>query len=216
MSNILNGRCQKCVVCETCRTCNVCSSKCDGKCRKYDKSKKSKKSKHHRHHRDHHCERGERGPRGYDGCDGKDGATGASGISNFANIYHVGDYTVPINEDIPFNTNGIISSGFSHTVPDKAITIVNAGVYIVFFYTTSVEPNQFALFQNGLAPYIPGGLFGSGSGTQQNNGAVIINAMAGDTLTLRNHSSPAAVGLANLSGGTEINVNASLTIIKLA
>ena len=75
------------------------------------------------------------------------------------------------------------------------------------------EPNQFALFRNGAE--VPGTVYGSGAGTQQNNGQVILTIAAGDVLTLRNHTSAAAVGLASVVGGTQANVNASIVIKKL-
>ena len=78
---------------------------------------------------------------------------------------------------------------------------------------SGVEPSQFALFLNG-AP-VAGTVYGSGAGTQQNNGQAIIAIAAGDVLTLRNHSSAAAVTLQTLAGGTQTNVNASIVITKL-
>jgi hypothetical protein len=44
---------------------------------------------------------------------------------------------------------------------------------------------------------------------------VIITAAAGDVLTLRNHTSTAAVTLQTLAGGTQINSNASVLMQKL-
>ena len=78
---------------------------------------------------------------------------------------------------------------------------------------SGVEPSQFALCLNG-AP-IAGTVYGSGAGTQQDNGQAIITIAANDALTLRNHSSAAAVTLQTLAGGTQTNVNASLVITKL-
>ncbi|MEA2496601.1 MAG: hypothetical protein QOJ29_4512, partial [Thermoleophilaceae bacterium] len=62
---------------------------------------------------------------------------------------------------------------------------------------------------------VPGTVYASGAGTQQNVGQVIATFPAGALITLRNHSSDAAVGLATPIGGTEESVNASLTIEKL-
>jgi hypothetical protein len=45
---------------------------------------------------------------------------------------------------------------------------------------------------------------------------VLVQLVAGDVLTLRNHSSAAAVTLQSLAGGTETNVNASITITQVA
>ena len=88
-----------------------------------------------------------------------------------------------------------------------------AGTYKITFVVSAVEPNQFALFQNG-AP-IAGAVYGSGAGTQQTTGQVLVSMAAGDILTLRNHTSAAAVTLQTLAGGTQINVSASVTIEKL-
>jgi hypothetical protein len=84
---------------------------------------------------------------------------------------------------------------------------------LVQFSVSGVEPGQFALFVNGAAA--PGTVYGSGAGTQQDNGQVILTLSASDVLTLVNHSSAAAVTLQTLAGGTQTNVNASLLIEKL-
>ena len=78
---------------------------------------------------------------------------------------------------------------------------------------SGVEPNQFALFVNGAAA--AGSVYGSGTGTQQNNGQLILALNTGDVITIRNHSSAAAVTLQTLAGGTQTNVNASVLIRKL-
>jgi hypothetical protein len=45
---------------------------------------------------------------------------------------------------------------------------------------------------------------------------VIITAAASDILTIRNHTSSAAVTLQTLAGGTQVNANASVLIQKLS
>ena len=81
------------------------------------------------------------------------------------------------------------------------------------FIVSSVEPNQFTVYLNG-AP-VPGGTFGSGAGTQQNPGGVILTAGVGDVITLRNHTSTSGVTLQTLAGGTQVNSNASITLYRL-
>ena len=73
--------------------------------------------------------------------------------------------------------------------------------------------SQFAVFLNG-AP-APNSVYGTGAATEQNSGQAIITIAAGDVLTLRNHSSTAAVTLQTLAGGSQSNVNASVLIEKL-
>lgn len=133
---------------------------------------------------------GEIGPTGPTGATG---ATGTSGITEYAYIYNVDAQVVAIEADISFSANGIIVGTITHAPGTSTIQIGSAGDYAVWFHVNGVQPNQFALFQNG-AP-VTGAVYGSGAGTQGNDGMVIITAAAGDVLTLRNHSSSAGVTL---------------------
>ena len=90
---------------------------------------------------------------------------------------------------------------------------MNAGVYKLTFLVSGVEPSQMALFLNGAL--VDGSVYGSGAGTQQNTGQVIVNVASGDVLTVRNHSSAAAVTLQTLAGGTQTSTNASVVIEKV-
>jgi hypothetical protein len=120
---------------------------------------------------------------------------------------------VAIEGPVAFDSNGPLS-GFTHTAGTPGISVVTAGTYLVKFLVSALQPSQFALFDNG-AP-IAGTTFGSGGGTQQNNGQAMVTLAAGDILTLVNHSSASAIILQTLAGGTQPNVNASLTIQQLA
>jgi BclA C-terminal domain len=120
---------------------------------------------------------------------------------------------VAIDAAVTFDTNGVSTSGITHEPGIAGITLVNSGIYQVTFSVSATEPNQMALFVNGVM--VPGTVYGSGAGTQQNTGLAITNITAGEVLTLRNHSSAAAVGLASVIGGTQANTNASVLIEKL-
>ena len=163
---------------------------------------------------------GPTGPTGANGVTGATGATGSTGatgpqsLSEYAYIYNLDAEVVPLEADITFSTNGIITAGITHAPGTSLITIVNPGNYSVWFNITGVEPNQFTLFQNGSP--VAGSTYGSGAGTQINSGMVIITAAAGDALTIRNHTSAAAVTLQTLAGGTQINTNASVIIQKIS
>jgi hypothetical protein len=133
-------------------------------------------------------------------------------VSGF--IYNVSAQTVPVEADVIFDANGILKAGITHDPGTTQIAVTNPGSYEVTFSVSGVEPNQFALFLNGAL--VTGTVYGSGAGTQQNNGQAIIALAAGDVLTLRNHSSAAAVTLQTLAGGTQTNVNASVVIKKLS
>jgi hypothetical protein len=107
-----------------------------------------------------------------------------------------------------------MTPGISHAPGNAGIEIVEAGTYEVTFSASGTEPSQFAIFLNGTL--VPGTIYGSGAGTQQNTGQAIVIVPAGAVLTIRNHTSSAAVGLAAPIGGTGASSNASVVIEKLA
>ena len=157
---------------------------------------------------------GIQGIQGIEGPIGPTGATGANGLSEYAYIYNLISRTVAIEEDVIFSNNGVIVGAITHVVGTSVITLGTAGDYAIWFNTAGLEPSQFSLFINGAS--VAGAIYGSGAGTQPSPGMVIITAAAGDVLTLRNHSSAAAVTLQTLAGGTQTNANASVLIQKIS
>jgi hypothetical protein len=172
-------------------------------------------------------ERGVRGPRGLQGAQGLQGiqgttgsvgATGVTGppgalLSAFGYVFNHAAEVVAIEAPITFDSNGPLL-GVTHAPGDAGIGVTNSGTYKVTFSVSAVEPAQFALFVNGAAA--AGTVYGSGAGTQQDTGQAIVTLAAGDTLTLVNHTSAAAVTLQTLAGGTQTNVNASVVIERLS
>ncbi|MGG1826745.1 BclA C-terminal domain-containing protein, partial [Bacillus pumilus] len=158
---------------------------------------------------------GDTGATGATGAAGATGATGATGagLAEFAYVYNLSAETVALEAPVIFDSTGIITSGITHAPGTSQIIVTNPGNYEVTFSVSGVEPNQFTLFVNG-GP-VTNTVYGSGAGTQQNNGQAILALAAGDTLTLVNHTSAAAVTLQTLAGGTQTNVNASIIIKKL-
>jgi hypothetical protein len=155
---------------------------------------------------------GATGATGATGITGPTGATGG-GVSGYGYFYNVFPQTVAIESDLVFSNNGAATPSLSHAPGTASIVVSSTGVYQVTFTVSSVEPNQFALFVNGAQ--VPGATYGSGGGTQQNTGQVILSLSAGDLITLRNHSSSSAVTLQTFAGGTQTNVNASILFLKL-
>lgn len=137
-----------------------------------------------------------------------------SALCEYGYIYNLSPQTVAIEADIIFDSTGIVTSGITHAPGTAQILVTTPGIYEVNFIVSGVEPNQFTLFLNGTP--VAGAVYGSGAGTQQNTGQVIISIASGDILTLRNHSSAAAVILQTLAGGTQINVNASILLKMLS
>jgi hypothetical protein len=153
---------------------------------------------------------GATGSTGATGATGSTGSTGAVGAAQYAYVYNLAAGVVAIEADVPFSQNGPLV-GFTHVASTAGVTATAAGVYLIDFSVSGTEPGQFALMLNGSS-VVPGSTYGSGAGTQQDNGQVVVSLSAGDVVTLRNHSSAAAVTLQTLAGGTQTNVNASLII----
>ena len=138
---------------------------------------------------------------------------GVCGLCEYGYIYNLTPQTVAIEADVLFDSNGVMTPGIVHILGTSQIIVNVSGDYEVTFSVSGTEPNQFALFLNGTQ--VPGTVYGSGAGTQQNNGQAIFSIPAGGILTLRNHSSAAAVTLASVVGGTQANVSASIVIKML-
>jgi hypothetical protein len=153
------------------------------------------------------------GPAGAVGLQGPIGPAGPSAAAfAYAYIFNQGAQVVAIEAPIAFDLNGPLL-GITHAPGNAGVTVTDAGTYAVHFSVTHVEPAQFTLFVNGAAATET--VYGSGAGTQQDDGHAILVLQANDVLTLVNHSSSAAVTLQTLAGGTQTNVNASLLIERL-
>jgi len=106
------------------------------------------------------------GATGATGAPGTPGASGA-GLSAYAYIYNLVPQTIAIQGSVLFDSNGVLL-GIKHTPGGAGITVDSGGIYSVFFSLSGTEPSQFGLFVNGVVA--PGSIYGSGAGTQQNNG----------------------------------------------
>jgi len=130
----------------------------------------------------------------------------------YAYIYNTGNQSIVAEGSIPFSSNGALL-GITHNAGSEPIAIETAGTYSVWFTVTGQSANQFALFQNDIL--VPGSIYGTGVASSNNAGIVMINADAGDLITLRNHTSSGPVILDNSTGGTQTNVSASITLLKI-
>jgi hypothetical protein len=117
----------------------------------------------------------------------------------------------------PLFVNGAFTAGFTHVAGSTDIVIVTPGVYAVDYHAEVLEASQIALFLD--AAVIPGTIKGSGAGTQQNTGSVIITTtLPNQILTLRNHTSAAAITpqVGPPAGGTAESTVSAVRIRRLA
>lgn len=119
--------------------------------------------------------------------------------------------TIAVNADTVFDGDVLSTPSIVHSSASPAVTVANAGVYRIAYTVSGSEPNQFALFANGVP--LLGTVYGSGAGSQQNRGSAIVVLPSSVTVvTLRNYASPAAVTLATPVGGATANVMVSLVV----
>lgn len=156
---------------------------------------------------------GAAGAAGAPGTMGVPGIPGIGGVLGWGYIYNLGSVTIAPEAPILFDTNGPLN-GITHTAGSAAINIVSAGTYLINFSVSGTQPNQFAISVNG-APNLST-IYGSGAGTQQNDGQAILVLQAGDVVNVINHTSSGGIGLATPIGGTAASINASIVILRIA
>jgi hypothetical protein len=167
------------------------------------------------------CSEGQIGPPGPQGPAGPPGPPGPPGSNlGFAFFFAnpVGPFApIAIDAAVPFDQDGPASGGIVRAGPDSFI-LPAAGVYDISWQVSIDEPGQLALFVGDGGPLLfqPQTLAGRATGTNQITNRVIIQvASPGALIAVVNHSSPAAITLTPLPGGTSAG-STSLVIVRLA
>ena len=125
-------------------------------------------------------------------------------------IYNTDGQSVAQENPILFTDNGPLCK-VTHDAGSEKIAIEESGLYLVWYRVTGTDANQFAVFQNAAV------LLSSVYGTDQTNngGMTMVNAAAGDILTLQNHVSSGSVTLDASAGGKMPGVSASMALLKV-
>ena len=165
---------------------------------------------------------GSTGATGVTGANGSTGATGATGVTGapgtgtsteYAYIFNTDPQVVAVDGDVSFSNNGL-GGAVTHPLSSPVMIMNTSGTFEIDFSVTAVEPNQFGIYVNSHP--IASSVYGSGAGTQQNDGTTIVSLSVGDVVALRNPSTSSAITLQTLAGGTETNVNAAITFRRLS
>ena len=170
---------------------------------------------------------GPTGANGANGANGAPGATGATGAQGIAGVLDFADFyalmpednaaTVAIGGDVDFPQNGP-SNGIAITrVSTDRFNLAAIGFYQVLFQVSVNEPGQLVLtLDSGGGPIVLGyTLVGRATGTSQIVGmAIVETTVINSILTVRNNSSPAALTITPLAGGTA-PVSAHLVITRI-
>jgi hypothetical protein len=156
--------------------------------------------------------KGDTGNTGPKGDTGDTGSPGSGGSSAYAYLFNNVAQVVAVSAPVAFSGTGVMGGGFT-VVAGSELVVPTSGDYDLSFSISGTEPSQFALYVNGTV--VPQTRYGSGAGTQQNNGRALVHLQAADRVKLVNDTSAAAVGLAAAIGGAPSTVNASLIIEKL-
>lgn len=153
------------------------------------------------------------GQQGMAGYIGPPGPAGPTATSEYAHVYQLAGQSVPLGGAIAFGLNGLMTSGITHNPGSSFIFINVTGIYKIDFSVSATTASQIAVFQNGIAA--AGSRYGSGVGSAQNTGSVIVSVTAGDVIQLTNSGSSAGLNLPANIGGSQSASNASVVIMKL-
>jgi hypothetical protein len=130
----------------------------------------------------------------------------------YAYIYNIRAITVKLGEDIPFDTNGIMTDGLVHNYGSSVVIIKKRGIYkITYNVYSDSSNNQLQLIVNNHPVW--GSLYGAALG-YQNSGQTIVNLNEGDVLALRNISG-ADITLPLLQQDDYSIINASIILDML-
>ncbi len=131
----------------------------------------------------------------------------------YAYIYNTGKNMLESEGTIPFSSNGIVN-GITHNAGTGPVIITTPGTYAVWFSVSSLLSNQFALYQNNVP--VPGSVYGTGAPYGAGNtGMVIVNAAAGDSLTVESHTSTPGTEPVNEAREYQTNINSSILVMKI-
>jgi hypothetical protein len=120
--------------------------------------------------------------------------------------------TVAAGESVEFPNDGPGSGAITRSDAETFV-LPDAGTYRVQFIVSVTEAGQLGLEQNGVL--VPYAVFGRATGTSQIVGEALIDATAGDTLSVVNpDGNPTALTITPLAGGTN-PVAASVVIEQL-
>ncbi len=127
------------------------------------------------------------------------------------NLYGSNTSVVP-QAEIPYNDKGFMQ-GVSYIDGSNSVTIEEDGAYAVWFTVSNQSQNQYALFQNDIL--LSGSIYGMDLQSDLTNiGMSVINAQAGDQLTVRNRSSAEPVPLSNKSDESVNDITALIFVWK--
>ena len=156
------------------------------------------------------------GPIGPQGIQGEPGPAG--GVISFADFYALmpsdNVATVGPGEDVSFPQNGPIGGTNITRVDDSTFTLVEPGVYQVFFQVSVTEAGQLILTLNG--DDLEYTVVGRATDTSQIVGIALVQTTVEDSLlTIRNPSGNAtALTITPVAGGTR-PVSAHLVITQI-
>ena len=129
-----------------------------------------------------------------------------------SNGYSSGIKGVVPQADIPLNEKGFMQ-GVSYIDGSDSITVEEDGAYALWFTVANPSQNQFALFQNDTL--ITGSIYGMDLESDLTDiGMSVINAKAGDKLTVRYRDTAQPVPLSNKSEEAETGTTALIFVWK--
>jgi hypothetical protein len=129
-------------------------------------------------------------------------------------FYSVLAQTVAVESSIMLeNSNSVSYLDFTPNTSD--IIVKKAGIYVIEYIMSTVQPSQFTLFVNNVPDTSSTGTLNKGSAQMMMR--TILQLNVGDVVNLRNHTTNiGSVDLSVNSGGTDASTNVKIIMYKIA
>jgi len=137
------------------------------------------------------------------------------GFNIHGSFYRKTTATIPTESDIPFEfTSNLNGLSWDSLTPEN-VSILEDGVYKIFFLTSTTTSAQMTFFVNGVS--IDTTTVGVNKGAAQISLRALYEFKKGDILTIRNHTSGnGSIIISEDAGGKKSDVCALLTVFKIA
>ena len=140
------------------------------------------------------------------------------GYDVIGTFYNNTSQTVPLESDFVYIMNENVHKLLWNSSSPSNVTIVKDGIYKLFFVTNTNTPAQIAFCVNGVP--VDNSIMGSNKGAGQVSIRILLELKKNDVVSVRNHSTAAPnngiIEVPTNSGGIYQNINAILTIFKIA
>ena len=136
-----------------------------------------------------------------------------AGSNSFISGYSTDSHIIPTSYPID-NDNLVIKHKANHYSFNAPFIVKESGVFVLFFVIGTDQSVQFSVYVNGVL--LPLTTIGNNSGTGQLVSRHLLALKKDDNVVVRNYLSAGPINLTVNAGGTQVGVNESFLLYKIA